>query len=491
MRGVITKGGLHMGLNAKVTSMALAGALMFSACGNVNTENKKPETTEDSSVVTESVESAETKTSDAPEWVNSAVVYEVNVRQYTPSGTFNEFAEHLEELKAMGINTLWFMPIHPISKTNRSGTLGSYYSVDNYTEVNPEFGTKEDFKALVDKAHEMGFHVVMDWVANHTGWDNPWISEHPDWYTQVDGKIISPDGMGWPDVADLNYDSEGLRKEMIASMKYWIDEFDVDGFRCDYAPGVPVDFWEEAREALDEDKDVFMLAEDLGWINGSLLDYAFDSNYNSKFYETLVDVARDRKTADKLKLYWPKMPESTFPLNYLDNHDVNSYDRTIAEAFSGDAMPASLGLIFTLPGVPMIYSGDEIGYDHAIEFMEKDPIDWNEKSGDYRELIATLAEIKKDNKALQNTGDAIGFEFVDVGNKNIIAFERTSQDERIVYIANYSPRLQTEIDLSVLSIDGGEILYSDKAYKGIEENIEPADISELEPYSFYIIRTTK
>ena len=166
-------------------------------------------------------------------WTKDAVIYEVNIRQYTQEGTFDAFSEHLQEIKDMGINTLWFMPIHPISETNRSGKLGSYYSITDYREVNPEFGTKEDFKELVDQAHQMGFHVMMDWVANHTGWDCTWIEEHPDWYTQdQEGNVISPEGMGWPDVADLNYDNKDMRKEMIASMKYWVKEYEIGRASC-------------------------------------------------------------------------------------------------------------------------------------------------------------------------------------------------------------------------------------------------------------------
>lgn len=183
-----------------------------------------------------------------PEWTKDAVIYEVNVRQYTEEGTFQAFSDHLQELRDMGITTLWFMPIHPISETKRSGVLGSYYSITDYCAVNPEFGTAEDFGALVEKAHDMDFHVMLDWVANHTGWDCAWITEHPDWYTlDEQGSIISPEGMGWPDVADLNYDNSEMRAEMIRCMKYWVEEYDIDGFRCDFAGGVPLDFWEEAR----------------------------------------------------------------------------------------------------------------------------------------------------------------------------------------------------------------------------------------------------
>ena len=428
---------------------------------------------------------------DAPEWTKDAVIYEVNVRQYTKEGTFKAFEPYLEGLRDMGINTLWFMPIHPISKTNRAGSLGSYYSVDDYRGVNPEFGTKEDFKELVDKAHEMGFKVMLDWVANHTGWDNAWITEHPDWYTQENGKIISPKGMGWNDVADLNYDNADMRAEMISCMKYWVKEFDIDGFRCDYAPGVPVDFWEEARAELVKTKDLYFVAEDLGWVNEKLLDNAFDTNYSSKVYETLVAISHDSKSADKLNLYLPKMPEGTFPMNYLDNHDVNSYDRTIAEAFGEEKLPEMYSLIYTLPGMPMIYSGAEIGNDKYLAFMDKDYIDWNGGIGDYRGLITYLSDVKKTHTSLYAGTYGGSFETADLGNKNMFAFTRENESEKIICIYNLSKRAQENIDISSLYSGSGEVII-----KGTGGNYEfGGTLSDseysFEPWEFFVIYESK
>ena len=423
----------------------------------------------------------------APEWTKTAVLYEVNLRQYTKSGTINEFSEHLETLKDMGINTLWFMPIHPISVTNRSGKLGSYYSVSDYRDVNPEFGTKEDFKALVDKAHDMGFHVMLDWVANHTGWDNAWITEHPDWYTQKDGKIISPEGMGWPDVADLNYDNADMRKEMIECMKYWVEEYDVDGFRCDYAAGVPEDFWREARIELDKVKDIYMLEEDLGGVAAANLEYGFDSNYATKVYETLLAVAKDSKSADKIKLYMPSADNNTFPMFYLDNHDVNSWDRTIDEAFSEEILPSMYSLIFTLPGVPMIYTGDEIAYDRNIAFMEKDTIDWNRTGRDYRNLIKELSYLKTEHKALGSDNTGEGFEILDLGNRNIFAYKRVIKGDEVICIFNLSKREQKDIDLSCVLTGKAEVLLGGAGAEygtGIEL---PEELHTFAPWEFYII----
>ncbi|MBP3209224.1 MAG: alpha-glucosidase C-terminal domain-containing protein, partial [Oscillospiraceae bacterium] len=383
--------------------------------------------------------------------------------------------------------TLWFMPIHPISVTNRSGRLGSYYSVSDYRDVNPEFGSKEDFKALVDKAHEMGFHVMLDWVANHTGWDNAWITEHPDWYTQKDGRIISPEGMGWPDVADLNYDNADMRKEMIECMKYWVKEYDVDGFRCDYAPGVPEDFWREARIELDKVKDIYMLEEDLGGQAAANLEYGFDSNYATKVYETLLAVAKDGKTADKIKLYMPSTENNTFPMYYLDNHDVNSWDRTIDEAFPEDVLPSMYSLIFTLPGIPMIYTGDEIAYNKNIAFMEKDTINWDRTGKDYRDLIKELSLLKTTHKALGSGNTGEGFEMLDLGNKNIFAYKRVIKGDEVICIFNLSKREQADIDLGSVLSENEEVLFGGAAAEYSAGGELPGQLHTFEPWEFYII----
>ena len=474
----------------RILGTILASAVLLSGCGSMGNESSE-ETAKDSVPdvqESEAFEDTETaKSSRAPKWTEDAVLYEVNVRQYTKSGTFDEFSEHLQELRDMGINTLWFMPIHPISKTRRSGVLGSYYSVSDYRDVNPEFGDREDFRELVDKAHDMGFHVMLDWVANHTGWDNAWIKEHPEWYTQKDGNIISPEGMGWPDVADLNYDNNEMRQEMIACMKYWVEEFDIDGFRCDYAPGVPTDFWDEARSALNEVKDVYMIEEDLGGIAGSNLLYAFDTNYNAKLYEALVEVAGDRKKADKIKLYLPSGDNNTFGMNYLDNHDVNAYDRTIAQAFDQMSLPAMYSVIFTLPGIPMVYSADEIGYDHAIAFMQKDTIDWSSGTGDYRGLIRDLSQLRRDHSALMTGDQSQEFNVIKTENKNILAFERTAEDESIICIYNLYRNSLEDVDLSGILNGSETVLYSGAEGEYGKGGDNPAESSALKPWSFYIM----
>ena len=425
-----------------------------------------------------------------PQWAADAVIYEVNVRQYTPEGTFNAFSEHLQTLWDMGVNTLWFMPIHPISETKRSGTLGSYYSITDYRAVNPEFGTAEDFKALVDKAHGMGFHVMMDWVANHTGWDCPWIEEHPDWYTHdAAGQIISPLNMGWPDVADLNYDSAEMREEMIASMKYWVEQFDIDGFRCDYANGVPLDFWEAAREELETVKPMLMLAEDQTMPR--LLERAFDLNYNLDLYAQMKKVAKSQKNANTLTYYIPtNLPDGAYTLNFLDNHDQNSYEITLPSAY-GEAVQPLFALIYTLPGTPLIYTGDEIGLDHQLAFMERDPVDWDSTDTDYRALLAELAAIKTGNDALRSGNYGGPIQYVDTGSKSVLAYTRAKDGNTVTCVLNLSAS-EREVELGELGAGSTQLLHGIGAGEPETEDVELGaeglgGAVKLQPWEYYIL----
>jgi len=309
------------------------------------------------------------------EWAKDAVIYEVNVRQYTREGTFDAFAEHLQTLKDMGITTLWFMPIHPISETKRSGVLGSYYSVTDYRAVNPEFGTAEDFKKLVEKAHGMGFTVMMDWVANHTGWDCAWIREHPDWYTKgPDGQITDPIGMGWPDVADLNYDNKELWTEMIDCMAFWVREFDIDGFRCDYANGVPKEFWEQARTELEKIKPLLMLAEDNR--EKDLLEEAFDLNYNWELYDTVVRIAEDKAAVRNMKpyLYNEGYPEGTFRLSVTQDCGLAVFLQENLALVEGDLQSVCSKKIMRTGGEDALTAVRILGHDHHIIFHSDIPV---------------------------------------------------------------------------------------------------------------------
>ena len=382
-----------------------------------------------------------------PDWVKNAVIYEVNVRQYTPEGTFKAFESHLPRLKELGVDILWFMPIHPIGLEKRkvpegmTGSLGSYYSVKDYKGVNPEFGTEEDFKALVAKAHEMGFKVLIDWVANHSAWDNPWIKEHPEWYVQDSlGNIQS--AFDWTDVAKLNYENQDMRKAMIEAMKYWIEKCDIDGFRCDVAGEVPVDFWEQARPELEKVKPMFMLAENES--KPELFNKAFDAAYGwSMSNGILVNIAKGNEKAEAIARHQMKLDttiaKDAFYMNFITNHDENSWNGTAKEKF-GDGENAFAVLTYTLPGMPLIYSGQEAGLDHRLQFFIKDSINWNLK--DFAPFYKTLNALKHENGALWNP--PYGGAFISLDNTSpdkVVSFMREKGKLKVVVIMNLSKEI--------------------------------------------------
>lgn len=371
-----------------------------------------------------------------PEWSNDAVIYEVNVRQYTPEGTFEAFSEHLPRLKELGVEILWFMPIYPISEKNRKGTLGSYYAISDYTGVNPEFGTFDDFKQLVDEAHSMGFKVLLDWVANHTGWDGPWIENHPEWFTHDSlGNIVSPVA-DWTDVADLNYDNTQMRAAMIDAMQYWVSEANIDGFRCDVAGMIPVDFWNDARAALDSIKPVFMLAEDEA--EYELLHKAFNINYGWEFHHIMNSIAQEEANANAVAGYYTKVdsvyPKGSYMMHFTSNHDENSWNGTVYERM-GDAVKTMAALSFTLPGMPLIYSGQEAGNNKRLEFFEKDEIDWSKL--EMQQFYAKLIDLKQQNKALWNGCEGGDIQFIDV-HEDILVFIRAYKQNKVLAVFNLS-----------------------------------------------------
>ena len=249
-----------------------------------------------------------------PEWSHNVSIYEVNTRQYTPEGTFKAFDAHIDEIKKLGIGLVWFMPINPIGEKNRKGNLGSYYSVKDYKAVNPEFGTLEDFKETVKKVHDAGMYVIIDWVANHTAWDNVWVSEHPEFYTKDSLGNFVPPVADWHDVIDLNYDNKELWKYMIDAMKYWVKECDIDGFRCDVAGMVPIDFWISARTELDKVKKVFMLAE----AEGPEFHEAFDMTYSWNLLHLMNDLAQGKTSVQAIRDYFNK-ENNTYPAGCIQN----------------------------------------------------------------------------------------------------------------------------------------------------------------------------
>ena len=384
-----------------------------------------------------------TKTSTAipahiPEWTKNAVLYEVNIRQYTPEGTFKAFESHLPRLKELGVDILWIMPIHPISEKNRKGSLGSYYAVKDYKGVNPEFGTLEDFKSLVNKAHEMGFKVIIDWVANHTGWDNQWITDHPEWYTKDSLGNIIPPNPDWSDIADLNFDSQPMRRAMIDAMDYWVKETNIDGFRCDVAWGVPQDFWEAATASLDSIKPVYMLAEDED--HPALLEKAFESNYAWKLHHILNEVAQGKKSAADIQKYYmdsvSRYSPGSFPMQFITNHDENSWQGTEYERM-GEAVKTFATLTFTIEGIPLLYSGQESGLNKRLLFFEKDTINWSNL--EMQKYYQSLISLKKNNVALWNGAAGAPKVFVETSAPHqVLAFTREIDKNQVLAVFNLS-----------------------------------------------------
>ncbi|WP_336067495.1 alpha-amylase family glycosyl hydrolase [Mesoflavibacter sp. CH_XMU1404-2] len=391
--------------------------------------------------------------------IESGVIYEANIRQYSPEGTFNAFTKDIPVLKDLGVKVIWVMPINPISEVKRKATdgqftsdiedekerakyLGSYYSVSDYKAINPEFGNLEDFKNLVDTAHDNGIYVIVDWVPNHTGWDHPWITAHPDWYTQNEkGEIIDPinpdtgESWGWTDVADLNYDNMEMRKEMLNDLKYWLTEANIDGYRMDVAHKVPQDFFEEVTKELKQIKPVFMLAEAE---QPALLEKAFDMQYAWEGHHLLNELAKGEKNADDFQAYIKKqdtvLQDDDINMNFVTNHDENSWAGTLKERMP-DNKELLTALTYTMPGMPLIYSGQEYDLDHRLLFFEKDSIP--KTKGDYFTLLQRLGALKNTNPALNGGKDAAAYNAIDAGS-NVIAFSRTKGDDEVVFIANIS-----------------------------------------------------
>lgn len=435
----------------------------------------------------------------------SSVIYEVNIRQYSPEGTFNAFAKDIPQLKELGVKIIWVMPIFPISQTKRKATggddskfasempkeeqhkyLGSYYAVSDFKKVNPEFGTIEDFRNLVKTAHDNGMYVILDWVPNHTGWDHVWIKEHPEFYTKnAKGEIIDPinpetgKSWGWSDVADLNYDNKELRKEMTSDMLHWIKNENIDGFRCDVASNVPLDFWQQAIPQLRKEKDIFMLAE--AWEPELLKDGLFDMAYGWEVHHTMNRIAQGKNTVkdwDKLMEENAKKYESNdILMSFVDNHDENSWNGTIKGRL-GKAEEAMTALSYVMPGMPLIYSGNEYGLNHSLKFFEKDSIP-KTKGKDW-ELRAKLGKLKAENSALNGGKNKATYKRIPTSNDNqILIFEREKNGEKVIYLAN----LSNQVVSASLPISGEFTDY----ITGKKVVFDVKLSTQLQPWQYYIL----
>jgi len=444
-----------------LVAIAVAVIFFISSCRNVGKSTDTADTSYEKPRV--------------PDWHKNATIYEVNLRHFTKENTFSSFEAHIPRLKEMGIDILWFMPINPVSLKNRKGELGSPYSIGDYYKTNPEFGTIEDFKHMVKAIHDAGMYIIIDWVPNHSGWDNPWITEHPDWYTKdKDGNIIDPidyntgKSWGWTDVADLNFDNPDMRVGMIDALKYWINETGIDGYRMDVAHGVTVNFWEQCADSLYHLKPLFMLSE--GEVPEIVNNGTFIADYGWEMHHTLNQIAESqganrkkaanvvqgnvkegekkivKKTAldiDAVLMKKAEQYKKGYQMQFTSNHDENSWAGT-EFARMGDGHKAFAVLTATFNGIPLLYTGQESAMDKQLAFFEKDSIPWGDYS--YASFYKTLFDLKHQNKALWNGEQGGPLVKIPTGNdENIYAFTREKDGDKVIVILNLSSQKQKAI----------------------------------------------
>lgn len=426
-------------------------------------------------------ETAKVYVKDAPEWSKNATIYEVNLRQFSEEGTIKAFQKELPRLKELGIDILWFMPIHPIGEKNRKGTDGSYYAVQDYKGLHADYGTMEDFKTMVKEAHDMGMYVIIDWVANHTAPDNVWVkADQMEWYDLDSlGKLQPPHGTDWWDVAQLNYENTEMRAAMIDALKFWVAECDIDGYRCDVADHVPTDFWNDARMALDSIKDVFMLAESE---NPEHHEKAFDMTYGWEFHFVMNEVAQGKKSVKRIREYLngkaKEFPEGAYRLHFTSNHDENSWKGTVRERL-GDATKTFAVLAATMEGMPLLYNGQEASLDKRLEFFEKDPIEWKDFS--MTDFYKPLLKLNHENEALWNGSYGGDLQILSPESDTLgFAYLRKKGDDAVFCVFNFSKEKRTlEYDNAKLP-EGMNALY-------VDEQLDPKKNSiELEAWGYRV-----
>ena len=378
----------------------------------------------------------------SPDWIREAVVYEIFPRQFSPKGDFSGVTARMDELKALGVDVLWLMPIHPIGRIKAKGSIGSPYAVRDYYAVNPDYGTKEDFRQLVEAAHSRGLKVIIDIVANHTAWDSVMMSNRSFYKQDASGQVIPPHP-DWADVAGLNYANPETRRYMREMLQYWVREFHLDGLRCDAAGEVPTDFWDEVREDLDGIRPgLFLLAEAS---RPDLLVHAFDADYAWPMLSTLNRVLMEGAPASELRRTWEESEQRAFPRGALHLHCTDNHDEARAiSRFGWNGALAASAMMFTLDGVPLLYNGMEAGDtsesgDPAL--FEKVPIFWHPKQREFfRETYRQLIALRHRHRALQG-GAVVWLE--NSAPQNLVSFLRRGDGEELVTVVNFSNRPQS------------------------------------------------
>jgi alpha-amylase len=373
------------------------------------------------------------------EWSHSTNIYEVNLRQYSQEGTFSAFANELPRLKDMGVKTIWFMPVTPIAQKNKKGSLGSYYACSDYLSVSPEFGTLDDFKKIVKQAHDLDFKVILDWVANHTGWDHGWTIDQPGYYLKDpvtnDFKMAS----GMEDIIELDYSNPSSRRAMKDAMAFWVNECDIDGFRCDLAFWVELDFWKEAREELDQLKPLFWLGE-YDELDTPAYGEAFDASYSWTWMHRTADFFKNQlpltSLYEVLKKY-DDLGDNTMRTWFTTNHDENSWNGTEYEKY-GDMALALAVFSTTWNGIPLLYSGQELPNMKRIAFFEKDPIQWSGKY-ELHGFYKTLLELHSHNPALRAGDPSVQtFRIKTNQPQSVFAYLRKNGHDEVLVILNLS-----------------------------------------------------
>lgn len=419
----------------------------------------------------------------APAWTTHSTIYEVNLRQFSASGSFRDFEKELPRLKSMGVDILWFMPIHPIGKKERKGSLGSYYAVQDYVAVNPEHGSMDDFKHLVETIHGMGMHVIIDWVANHTAADSKWSVEHPEYFTKdANGKFVPP-VTDWSDVIDLDYENKDMRSAMIDAMKFWVEKTGIDGFRCDVAEMVPTSFWVEAFRELKKIKpDIFMLAEG----EKPELHLGFHMTYTWSLFHLLTEIASGKKNVKEIDAYMARMHKEYTPLayrmNFTSNHDENSWNGTEYERM-GEGAKAFAVLTAVLPGMPLVYSGQESALNHRLKFFDKDVIDW--KDYPLNDFYTRLLQLKRNHPAMESCDLSVPFEKLEnTAPESIFSYRRKKGEEEVVVLINLSGTTKNFNLKASLANAGYTELFSDKKYLP-----EALNSLELKPWEYLVLKT--
>jgi len=422
----------------------------------------------------------------APDWVDDAVVYEMFIPDFSEEGTFRGAISRFDELKDMGVTTIWLMPIHPVGEKRAKtdiGALGSPYAVRDYKGVNPEYGGAEQFRAFVDSAHAKDMHVIIDWVANHTAWDHPWVENHPEYYTEgpIDGRFTYPlldgDTTDWTDVVQLSFDNQEMRGKMIDAMQFWVEEYNIDGFRCDVAHQVPLDFWDTAIDSLETEKEVFMLAEAA---EPEMHSAGFDLTYAWPFYGALKRVWEEGEPVHHLMTQVDttlgNIPGAGRRLRFTTNHDETMWDATPLQLFGGrEGSQAAFVLATTMPGTPLVYNGQELGIRDTVSFFAAQPYDWTQDD--------TLVPFYTEHLNFWRASSALrtgSFESLTPDAEDAVLIERAAADETLLVAVNVRDA-STTLDIPDA--------YSEQTLTDVYANeTVTADPLELGPYAYRILR---